>query len=289
MSSSTDLCLTCSCSIRNHSPQSVPFNTSCCHRSICQSCLANNPRLRLYNPCLFCLGGVDAVKTPNFQPFSAVAETSENDVFILGDLEDEEPTSVQQEIVQGQIDIPRSHPDSTSIVPLLKASGPTTFSESAPSEPVGGETDAAARTESNTIALPNGLMSRYYIKPLDTLVGISLKFSIDGRKLTFIDIPYAGHPLPPPPPELLQQRERERAVKRLQLVTKESDLGVAQSYVALADLADPLEMKSKEQGTHHVTSKQNDAVAAYLEDEDWENSMRKQGVKPSIQRFRRAG
>ncbi|KZS94248.1 hypothetical protein SISNIDRAFT_465747 [Sistotremastrum niveocremeum HHB9708] len=241
---------------------------------------------------------------------SVVDKTSENDVFILGDLEDEEPTSVQQEIVQGQIDIPRSHPDSTSIVPLLKASGPTTFSESAPSEPVGGETDAAARTESNTIALPNGLMSRYYIKPLDTLVGISLKFSIDGRKLcalnhlpsttltttphllhtrTFIDIPYAGHPLPPPPPELLQQRERERAVKRLQLVTKESDLGVAQSYVALADLADPLEMKSKEQGTHHATSKQNDAVAAYLEDEDWENSMRKQGVKPSIQRFRRAG
>jgi len=45
------LCLTCSSSIPT---SSSPYTTPCCVRPICIGCLARNPRLREYDPCLQC-------------------------------------------------------------------------------------------------------------------------------------------------------------------------------------------------------------------------------------------
>ncbi|KAL5526075.1 hypothetical protein ACEPAG_7413 [Sanghuangporus baumii] len=41
------------------------FHTQCCNRPICSACLASNPRLARYVPCLACLGGVHAVAGPS--------------------------------------------------------------------------------------------------------------------------------------------------------------------------------------------------------------------------------
>ena len=52
------LCIACASS--PPSKADAPFRTRCCAKPICAACLARNPRLRDYDPCLACLGGVRA-------------------------------------------------------------------------------------------------------------------------------------------------------------------------------------------------------------------------------------
>ncbi|PVF97265.1 hypothetical protein CPB86DRAFT_672239, partial [Serendipita vermifera] len=53
------LCLACCSNILQ--PSAVSFTTNCCNKPICAACLNRNPRLRLYDPCLACCGGVQVV------------------------------------------------------------------------------------------------------------------------------------------------------------------------------------------------------------------------------------
>ncbi|KAH9926828.1 hypothetical protein B0H21DRAFT_826547 [Amylocystis lapponica] len=103
--------------------------------------------------------------------------------------------------------------------------------------------------------------SKYYLKPDDTLVGIALKFAIDGRLLcrlnglppstlrttphllhtrTFLTLPPSARGATPAreeeDPRAVERRARERAEKRFQTLTKEVDWRVARAYVAVADL-----------------------------------------------------
>lgn len=87
---------------------------------------------------------------------------------------------------------------------------------------------------------------------------------------------------------------RDRAEKRLAVLTKEVDWRVAKAYVALADDPDEAaeyEAKSKEAGgpsMHRPAGHAALHVAAmnkYLDDDEWEQEERRQGRTVSIQRF----
>lgn len=79
------------------------------------------------------------------------------------------------------------------------------------------------------------------------------------------------------------RRVRERAEKRLQLLTKEADWRVAKAYVALAD--DPDEeswyaVKCKETGANmNLMGLEARALDKYLEDEEWEKEQSRFGKR----------
>ncbi|EGN98874.1 hypothetical protein SERLA73DRAFT_136888, partial [Serpula lacrymans var. lacrymans S7.3] len=108
------LCLACSSSLPPRSKHVVGntdndiFITSCCNRPICPSCLSANPRLRRYNPCLSCLGGVDVVgtasglvsatKTPNID-----GAVRDEDNFVIGDDDDDIDDGLENTIPSGSL------------------------------------------------------------------------------------------------------------------------------------------------------------------------------------------
>jgi len=148
--------------------------------------------------------------------------------------------------------------------------------------------------------------SQYHIQPSDTLRGIALRFGIDGAKLCqmnslplstlsttphllhtrrILTLPPGKHIPPPPPidPKVVEARNRERAEKRFQFVTKEVDWRIAKTYVTLAE-GDLDEPKSKEaaRASTHSRDVLEEAVDQYLEDEEWEL---REGQQPRIQGF----
>jgi hypothetical protein len=91
--------------------------------------------------------------------------------------------------------------------------------------------------------------------------------------------------------EELQKREariqRERAEKRLQTLTKEVDWRIAKAYVALADDTEETEeydWKRKEGGLPGGSSSnlEERAIGRYLDDEDWEANVRRDGGKVGL-------
>ncbi|KAJ7475755.1 hypothetical protein FB451DRAFT_1338937 [Mycena latifolia] len=275
------LCLACSSSLPPKSPNPV-FTTPCCSRPICPPCIAANPRLARYDPCLACLGGVAVVgsgkaKAPQIrEPATRNVDGAvrDEDTFVVGDDEDENDDA--------QSSAQQAHPPVES-VPV----------ESLP--PI-----------DNTPTPP----PKYYIKRGDTLQGISLRFGLDGRALcrlnnlppsTLSTTPHLLHTrgfltLPASAQAKLDAREtqpssaeerarevsrtRERAEKRLQTLTKEVDWRVAKAYIALADdpneaEADGFALKRKELGAPPLSADPSSrleamAVDRYLDDLEWE-------------------
>lgn len=192
------LCLTCSSS---PSPKllssSETFLTPCCSRLICNTCLSRNPRLRVYDPCLACLGGVDASsRGKRLARAQALAggsasgrdpdERVEEVLFVVGDDEDEE----EQE--QGEESGPPPYSYSSVDEPLLRDTAPTPAAASnghsslpLPSPSVREDTrrNAPAIPPTPTPTASSSDRTKYYIQPGDTLSAISLKLGIDGRRL----------------------------------------------------------------------------------------------------------
>ena len=97
------------------------------------------------------------------------------------------------------------------------------------------------------------------------------------------------------------RRTRERAEKRLQIITKEADWRVAKVYVALADEEDldefraQYDLKQKENvgaqtGTQrgagsHYSNLEMAALDRYLEDDEWEAGERREGRSATIPKF----
>lgn len=103
-----------------------------------------------------------------------------------------------------------------------------------------------------------------------------------------------------PPPEEADEyqarRAREKAVKRLQTLTKETDWRVAKTYVALADIMsneddNDKEIEAKKRGQtidkplQDGLSLEEAAVDSYLDDEEWERKERQEGRGVQIPRF----
>ncbi|KAG5645530.1 hypothetical protein DXG03_005805 [Asterophora parasitica] len=161
---------------------------------------------------------------------------------------------------------------------------------------------------------------KYHITKSDTLQGIVLRFGLDGHELCrlnnlppstlrttphllhtrrYIILPMTGRnvgvPLVKETAEQARKREvirgKERAEKRLQLLTKEVDWRVAKAYVALAD--DPWEEeKEKEEWERKRKESSEDrcmragpsnleerAIGKYLDDDEWEERQLKEGSK----------
>lgn len=91
-------------------------------------------------------------------------------------------------------------------------------------------------------------------------------------------------------------RALERAAKRLQVVTKETDWRVASAYAALAADASPLEQEqwqakrkelgvaSEPLGADSASGPAARAVDAYLDDDEWEARERAAGRAPPSER-----
>ncbi|KAJ6544771.1 hypothetical protein DFH09DRAFT_1249237 [Mycena vulgaris] len=284
------LCLACSSSLPPTETTPI-FTTPCCSRPICPACIAANPRLARYDPCIACLGGVAVVSSRKAQEPSAREPATRNidgavrdeDTFVLGDDEEFENGDDEAEA-----------PSSSFVVE----------SSAVPAEPP---------TESVASAPP-----KYYIKRGDTLQGICLRFGLDGRELCrlnnlppstlsttphllhtrgFLTLPAAAHPklhasdsAPSSAEERAREvrRTRERAEKRLQTLTKEVDWRVAKAYIALADdpdEADLFALKQKELGAASAppaSRLEAMAVDRYLDDLEWEADQLKAGRSAHI-------
>lgn len=115
---------------------------------------------------------------------------------------------------------------------------------------------------------------------------------------TTILLPPTSKP-PPEDPALAETRRVERAEKRLQTVTKETDWRVAKAYIALAQGSDPHAKEKPDNwnrglwgisgsvsgGSSQKGGPENDAIEQYLEDSEWEEQERKDGRGPVMQQF----
>jgi len=157
--------------------------------------------------------------------------------------------------------------------------------------------------KAGTTSSPSPVPQKYHIKPQDTLQGIALRFGLNARALcklnnlppstlsttphllhtrTVLTLPPSAAPssqsqTPPEPPSEEYERRRalERASKRLQTLTKETDWRVAEAYAALADDPDAeaaFEAKLKELSSQGggESSLEARAVDQYLDDLEWE-------------------
>ncbi|KIY64786.1 hypothetical protein CYLTODRAFT_401441 [Cylindrobasidium torrendii FP15055 ss-10] len=282
-----DLCLACSSSFSSSSREK-PYVTSCCERPICSRCVTANPRLMRYNPCLSCLGGVGVIavgsgKANSTQSTNIDGAVRDQDNFAIGDDDEEE-------------EAPPAYPTATSNVQAIPPND----------EALSAQHNSISEPESSTVSYSTDDASdtvrplRYFIKRSDTLQGIALRFSVDGRDLCRINnlppstltlTPHILHTrdsieLPPgarasekdlnkPSAEEQHQREARRVEKRLQVVAKEADWRVARAYVALAEHPETLgDMKKK-------SDMESRALDQYLDDEEWSRT----AGKPRIEGF----
>ncbi|KAG8679428.1 hypothetical protein FRC11_003746, partial [Ceratobasidium sp. 423] len=209
---------------------------------------------------------------------------NEAETFVLGDSEDED---------EGDPLSGRTKPDAADARP------PTPPKVPGISEPSGAQNPA----------LPQ--LSTYYIKPRDTVTGIALKHGVDPRQLcrlnklppstltttphllhtrTTLQLPPGSRAPSPPPPDLqkrLDARAKERAGKAFQAITKETDWGVAQTYVALLDTEDDGIKEGKRRMVDPSSREGAQALAVdrYLDDNAWEEEQRKAGLPPRIEPF----
>jgi hypothetical protein len=81
---------------------------------------------------------------------------------------------------------------------------------------------------------------------------------------------------------------RERAAKRLQMLTKETDWRVAQAYISLSEgeMVEAEDMLKRKEGTAPTNSSlEGRAVDRYLDDEEWERQEQAAGRKVDIKSF----
>ncbi|KDQ19360.1 hypothetical protein BOTBODRAFT_51790 [Botryobasidium botryosum FD-172 SS1] len=285
------LCLACCSSLPSKSQASL-FTTPCCGRPICESCLGRNPRLRRYNPCLYCVTGV-AVTSVNRQDVEKELEVNgvgEEDMFVLGDLDDDEDDARYNRVE-------REVPDKRSDEVISLSSTQELPSRGRSPEPQNGSHP-----------------TMHYIKRGDTLLGISLKYGIDGRvlcRLNNLDVsalrtnpqllhtrrtlllpPGTSRSPTPPSPSALRELELERSAKRFSLVTKEVDEGVVRAYLSLAEGDDgAFDKEGQEKSGISGTASDRRAVPEgmavdrYMNDAEWEEAERRAGRASKIQGF----
>ena len=188
----TTLCLACSSSLppskATNDASSAIYITKCCQRPICPSCISSNPRLSRYDPCLFCLGGVDLVgmngpSSSQGHRFMIPADVNINgevrdqDTFILGDDDDDEEEEAERKISAGGGAASISSPplyDSESIIdPWKEGESPRHESATLTSNSISQAEEPSFPKHGNTRPY------RYYINRSDTLQGLSLRFGID--------------------------------------------------------------------------------------------------------------
>ncbi|KAI1797346.1 hypothetical protein LXA43DRAFT_969322 [Ganoderma leucocontextum] len=276
------LCLACSASLPPGKASANVHRTSCCSRPICPNCLAANPRLARYNPCLRCLAGVKAVNSRS-QTAEGGKETTarinvdgsfrDEDVFVIDDEDDsesgaeDERGSAREHTTEGSV--ASAPPDNGAPPPRAPDYSTSVASRADSAESEVYSTPDAETASQGEIQNTPGQPPKYFIRPDDTLLGISLRLGIDDRILcrlnglppstlrmtphllhtrSFLVLPPSVRARPPlSPAEQALDEERkarlaiERAETRFQSLTKETDRDVAKAYVSLAGLPESTE------------------------------------------------
>ncbi|EIW84015.1 hypothetical protein CONPUDRAFT_151065 [Coniophora puteana RWD-64-598 SS2] len=257
----------------------------------------------------------------------------DEDVFSIGDDEDDEDIAGSQlngaAVNPGRRTPPPAYEEfAHGETPGLTSSGGSDHRNDPPAtrqsaEPSVHDWDNASSetVEVGTTFSPSPTPQKYHIRPQDTLQGIALRFGLNARALcklnnlppsTLSTTPHLLHTrtvltLPPsaasssqpqtPPGQPSEEYERrralERASKRLQTLTKETDWRVAKAYAALADDPDAeaaFEAKLKElmlssQGGGE-SSLEARAVDQYLDDLEWEATEIREGRGVRIEGLR---
>jgi len=153
----SSLCLSC-CS--NLSSKSEPqYTTKCCNRHVCDACLAANPRLSHYHPCLLCVGGIQVASGYRSLPAEYTSprveqRKREENAFVIGDDEEDDEKNT---------------------------TGPVADKEATREIVVGsGESLELQRTseQASPPTLP-ATKPKYWIQKRDTLQGIALRLGIN--------------------------------------------------------------------------------------------------------------
>lgn len=161
---STALCSTCSSCLPLKAAPDL-FMTKCCARPICPTCISSNPRLRSYNPCLSCLGGVGVVSSAFLQNIRAANNhtVQDEDIFILGDDEDDEDEAHEL----------------ASVSPI---SGPPPPAYPSSLSSLNSESILTTQTSDTSAGYAEDCIpSRYYINSRDTVQGIALRYGANVR------------------------------------------------------------------------------------------------------------
>ena len=147
------------------------FLTLCCGRPICPSCVTSNPRLVRYNPCLACLGGIGAVGSEKVLQGQHHAASNvdgavrDEDVFVVGD-EDEDEVS-------------ETHDGEATKAPGVRLPPSEVAEPLKPGITVGPCADPDGSDKAPDSDQGSPASGRYYIRPDDTLLGISLRLGVD--------------------------------------------------------------------------------------------------------------
>jgi hypothetical protein len=217
----------------------------------------------------------------------------DEDVFVVGE-EDGEEQTVETSLSDGEaVQIPATTAPPDAL--------PTELTRHSELDVTGAPHGASEKPPDDNQSHPG----RYYIRPDDTLLGISLRLGINGRILcklndlppstlnttpylphtrTFLILPesHSQHTTSAPSAEDDARETRVRAQIALQRVTKETDWGVAQAYVALAEDSDlepditSLKFEGEKPGSgsekvrRRGTTLEERAVDLYLDDDEWE-------------------
>jgi hypothetical protein len=283
--------------------------------------------LARYNPCLACLGGISAVGggTEKLQgPLVHTAASNldgavrDEDVFVVGDEDEDGDEDGEGARAPGMVSL-SSPSEGTGPLELDNRLGPCADPDKR-DEPTDSNQDSPGR---------------YYIRPDDTLLGISLRLGVDvsvlsyyiaypsaplayqGRTLcklndlppsalrttphllhtrTFLVLPQSHsqqrHAASDVAPEEEARHKRVRAQVALQHVTRETDGGIAQAYVALAegsdserDVASLKAEEEKKESRRVARTLEERALDRYLNDDEWERQERAEGRGVRIQRF----
>ncbi|WVW86577.1 hypothetical protein I302_108627 [Kwoniella bestiolae CBS 10118] len=300
-------CQTCSSELTPITLKSS-FLPPCCFTPICPNCITRNPRLKEYIPCLRCgdprtaeLKGGGNLTFPirnGSGNRDVVGSNGDEVVFEIGDDEDDMPPEYQSTI---------SHEGDR-------------LDEDEDGELSNDHEQAGTSHDtSNAEILPDEEAEKYetvevthQIQRGDTLLSISRRYATDPHDLLSLNnLPYTAlstHPrilhtrksliisrrqiplsklsnLPQPTTPVVEQekdeeRERSKQLKRFQLLTKNTDRGIANTYLNLSELEETSDPLSKDSGESvdgkkklAARSKENReerALEAFFEDDEWE-------------------
>ncbi|KAI0711891.1 hypothetical protein C8T65DRAFT_708031 [Cerioporus squamosus] len=305
---SPSLCLACSASIPPRTEDIKVFHTPCCSKPICPTCTAANPRLTRYNPCLLCLAGVGAVNSGSPSSIGGAVAARTN---IDGSVRDEDIFVVEDEDEDSDLDT------EDGLSPRAETVGRDSQGQDSRSEAVEQNPLSTSRQADQPLQDGRSMPSKYFIRPDDTLVGISLKLGIDGRMLcrlnnlpastlrttphllhtrSFLVLPPSVAPPPLTPAQEAQDEERrtrlvvERAETRFRSMTKETDRDVAKAYM-LGDAKEYDKGKGLRKRTPYGdsgvggSSLEGRAVDHFFDDEQWEARERAEGRNVRIPSF----
>ncbi|ORX38037.1 hypothetical protein BD324DRAFT_624277 [Kockovaella imperatae] len=322
---SSSFCLTCSSEL---ALERSPWLTPCCSTPICSSCLSRNPRLKDYIPCLKCgdvktLEGERAARSRRAMR-DPRAQMEESDMFTIGDDEDDPPAYDDAPIDcqperSAEPSGDHAHVGSLSEEEMetVEIRHPVSKSDTLLFIARRYAVDVSRRTAVvhppiDTLSQPHEIVALNDLPPAvlssqPHLLRTRQTLIISRRQIPKSKLANGGDPLVfdsglgVAEQTEDDKRERERAVKRFQLLTKTIDPGVGQAYMGLSELEeeDGLLDESFEgendaggsgkKALREPANREDRALEAFYGDEQWEHEAGKPTRGQGVGRWKTIG